>query len=93
MGRRASSDSDLGSIEVHLCQISRVERLPPQEMWLQSQVKSFGVGLAQGAAHEPYWVVVVLRLQDASLHFRRNQETPKHLLNSYYETSLSTREK
>ena len=33
-------------------------------MWLQDQVKSFGVGLAQGAAHEPYWVVSVLRLQD-----------------------------
>ena len=92
-GRRASSTSELGSIEVHLCQVSRVERLPPQEMWLQSQVKSFGIGLAQGAAHEPYWVVVVLRLQDAGTHLRRNLETPKHLLNSYHETSLSTREK
>jgi uncharacterized protein YkwD len=92
-GRQMSSERDFGSIEVHLCQISRVERLPPQEMWLQSQVKSFGVGLAQGVTHEPYWVVVVLRLQDSSPHLRRDQKDPKHLLNSFTESPLITREK
>jgi len=92
-GHRSSSERELGSIEVHLCQISRVERLPPQEMWLQSQVKSFGIGLAQGVAHEPYWVVVVLRLQDSSQHLRLNQENSKRLLKPFNESTLSTREK
>ena len=54
----------VGLIEVYVCQVNRVENLPKSEVWLQDQVKSFGVGLAQGAAHEPYWVVAVMRLQD-----------------------------
>lgn len=54
----------LGLIEVYICQVNRVDNLPKGEVWLQDQVKSFGVGLAQGASHEPYWVVCVLRLQD-----------------------------
>ena len=49
---------------MYICQINRVDNLPKGEVWLQDQVKSFGVGLAQGASHEPYWVVCVLRLQD-----------------------------
>ncbi len=54
----------VGVIEVYVCQVNRVESLPKSEVWLQDQVKSFGVGLAQGASHEPYWVVAVMRLQD-----------------------------
>lgn len=54
----------LGFIEVHICQVNRAELLPKSDHWLQEQVKSFGVGLAQGDANEPYWVVSVLRLQD-----------------------------
>lgn len=61
---RSQTPDTLGVIEVYVCQVNRVESLPKSEVWLQDQVKSFGVGLAQGAAHEPYWVVSVLRLQD-----------------------------
>ena len=53
-----------GFLEVFICQLNRVELLPKNDLWLQDQVKSFGVGLAQGASHEPYWVVSVMRLQD-----------------------------
>lgn len=59
-----SNELTIGVIEVYVCQVNRVESLPNSEVWLQDQVKSFGVGLAQGAAHEPYWVVAVMRLQD-----------------------------
>ncbi len=61
---QGSNEEGLGLIEVFICQINRVENLPKGEVWLQDQVKSFGVGLAQGASHEPYWAVCVLRLQD-----------------------------
>jgi hypothetical protein len=61
---RSQHPDTLGVIEVYVCQVNRVESLPKSEVWLQDQVKSFGIGLAQGAAHEPYWVVSVLRLQD-----------------------------
>ena len=44
---RESSAESAAVIEVYVCQVNRVESLPNSEVWLQDQVKSFGVGLAK----------------------------------------------
>ena len=87
--KRAQTVSDVGSLEVHICQISRVERLPRQDVWLHNRVKSFGVGLSQGAAHEPYWVVAALKLQETHLRPAQTLHQLSHLHSSLDDTSTS----
>jgi uncharacterized protein YkwD len=53
-------------IEVLTFRVNRVTQIPHDDTWLLDQVKSVGLGLAQGGPQEPIWTVLVLRLKEKS---------------------------